>query len=116
MTSKSLIALLSIAALAWVLPAGAQNLPIRIGASPASDHAAVFVGVEKGIFARHGLDAKVELYPTGVEMIVGALHPRHGGDDGAPCRQAGLYLRPRRDAGAPHPANHCGHHRVSSLI
>ncbi|HSV19556.1 MAG TPA: ABC transporter substrate-binding protein [Casimicrobiaceae bacterium] len=74
MTSKSFVALLVATALAWVLPAGAQNLPIRIGASPASDHAAVFVGVEKGIFARHGLDAKVELYPTGVEMINGLLN------------------------------------------
>jgi NitT/TauT family transport system substrate-binding protein/sulfonate transport system substrate-binding protein len=48
-------------------------LDIRIGAAAASDHAPVFVGVEKGIFAKHGLNAKVVLYPTGVEMINGLL-------------------------------------------
>lgn len=50
-----------------------QTLPIRIGASPSSDHAAAFAGVEKGIFAKHGLDAKIILYPSGVEMINGLL-------------------------------------------
>jgi len=54
-----------------------QAIPIRIGASPASDHVAAFAGVERGIFARHGLDAKVQLYPTGVEMINGLLNGAH---------------------------------------
>ncbi|MEO1017779.1 MAG: ABC transporter substrate-binding protein, partial [Pseudomonadota bacterium] len=55
--------------------ASAQDvLPITIGAATATDHAPVFVGVEKGIFAKHGLDAKVEMYQTGVEMINGLLN------------------------------------------
>jgi NitT/TauT family transport system substrate-binding protein/sulfonate transport system substrate-binding protein len=49
------------------------TLPIRIGAATATDHAAIFIGVEKGIFAKHGLDAKVVMYQTGVEMINGLM-------------------------------------------
>ncbi|MCA0423106.1 MAG: ABC transporter substrate-binding protein [Proteobacteria bacterium] len=48
-------------------------LPIRIGAAAATDHAPIFAGVERGIFAKHGLDAKVTVFPTGVEMINGLL-------------------------------------------
>jgi sulfonate transport system substrate-binding protein len=51
----------------------AQTQQIRIGAAGATDHAPVFAGVEKGIFAKHGLDAKVIMYPTGVEMINGLV-------------------------------------------
>ena len=56
--------------------AHAQNapLPIRIGAANATDHAAAFIGVEKGIFAKHGLDAKIVMYQTGPEMINGLLN------------------------------------------
>jgi sulfonate transport system substrate-binding protein len=53
--------------------AAQQPLPIKIGAATATDHAAIFIGVEKGIFAKHGLDAKVVMYQTGVEMINGLL-------------------------------------------
>ena len=49
-------------------------LPIKIGAANATDHAAAFIGVEKGIFAKHGLDAKIEMYQTGPEMIGGLLN------------------------------------------
>lgn len=48
-------------------------LDIRIGAAAASDHSPAFVGVEKGIFAKHGLNATIVMYPTGVEMINGLL-------------------------------------------
>jgi len=64
------------AALALGLAASAaaqQALPIRIGAANATDHAAAFIGVERGIFAKHGLDAKLVMYQTGVEMINGLL-------------------------------------------
>ena len=50
-----------------------QPLEIRIGAAQATDHAPVFAAVERGIFARHGLTARVVMYPTGVEMINGLL-------------------------------------------
>ncbi len=46
-----------------------QALPISIATGPSVDHVSVFVGVEKGVFAKHGLDAKLNLYPTGVEEI-----------------------------------------------
>jgi NitT/TauT family transport system substrate-binding protein/sulfonate transport system substrate-binding protein len=49
-------------------------LPIRIGAANATDHAAAFIGVEKGIFAKHGLDAKIVMYQSGPEMINGLLN------------------------------------------
>ncbi|MBS0322109.1 MAG: ABC transporter substrate-binding protein [Proteobacteria bacterium] len=49
-------------------------VPIRIGAANATDHAAAFIGVEKGIFAKHGLDAKVVMYQSGPEMINGLLN------------------------------------------
>jgi len=61
-------------ALALGASASAQApLPIRIGAATATDHAAAFIGVEKGIFAKHGLDAKLVMYVTGVEMLNGLL-------------------------------------------
>lgn len=53
--------------------ASAQTLQVRIGAGLATDHVPVFAGVEKGIFSKHGLDAKVIMYPTGVEEINGLL-------------------------------------------
>jgi sulfonate transport system substrate-binding protein len=54
--------------------ASAQDLmPIRIGAATASDHAPGFAALERGIFAKHGLDAKIVMYPTGVEMINGLM-------------------------------------------
>jgi sulfonate transport system substrate-binding protein len=53
--------------------AAQQPLEIRIGAAQASDHAPIFAAVERGIFARHGLTARVVMYPTGVEMINGLL-------------------------------------------
>ncbi len=64
-------------ALALGLATGAaaqQPLPLRIGAANATDHAAAFIGVERGIFAKHGLDAKLVMYQTGVEMINGLLN------------------------------------------
>lgn len=49
-------------------------LPIRIGAASAVDHAPVFIGVEKGIFAEHGLDAEVVMYQSGVDMVNGLMN------------------------------------------
>lgn len=51
-------------------PALAQApLEIKVAAATAADHSAVFIAVERGIFARNGLDAKVQLFQTGVEMV-----------------------------------------------
>ncbi len=64
--------------LALVLAAGgamAQDLlPVRIGAAAAVDHAPVFAGVERGIFAKHGLDAEVVMYQSGVDMLNGLIN------------------------------------------
>jgi NitT/TauT family transport system substrate-binding protein/sulfonate transport system substrate-binding protein len=61
------------AILASAVAAPAQPLEIKVGAANATDHAAAFVAVERGIFAKHGLDAKLVMYQTGVEMINGLL-------------------------------------------
>lgn len=68
-------ALASVTMLTAASLAQAQDVqPIRIGASAATDHAPIFAGVEKGIFAKHGLDAKVEMYQSGVDMVNGLLN------------------------------------------
>ena len=60
------------------VPALAQDkIEIKIGAATAADHSAVFIGVERGIFAKNGLDPKVVLQPTGVELINGLLNGAH---------------------------------------
>jgi NitT/TauT family transport system substrate-binding protein/sulfonate transport system substrate-binding protein len=61
------IALLGTAALV----VAQERMPIRIGCSPAIEHLAVFYAQEAGLFAKHGLDPKVTLFQTGVEMING---------------------------------------------
>ena len=50
-----------------------DTIDIKIGAATASDHAPAFAALEKGIFAKHGLNAKIIMYPSGVEMINGLL-------------------------------------------
>jgi len=54
--------------------AAVAPLEIKVGAANATDHAAAFIAVEKGIFARNGLDAKLVMYQTGVEMINGLVN------------------------------------------
>ena len=74
---RGLAALVCTLCLALAVSAAAQQaplLPIRIGAANATDHAAAFIGVERGIFAKHGLDAKIVMYQTGPEMINGLLN------------------------------------------
>lgn len=65
-------------ALALALTAGnalsQELLPIRIGAAGAVDHAPVFAGVERGIFAEHGLDVEVVMYQSGVDMVNGLIN------------------------------------------
>lgn len=49
-------------------------IAFKIGAAGATDHAPAFVGVERGIFAKHGLDVKIVMYETGVDMLNGLLN------------------------------------------
>lgn len=74
MKRRTVLASLALA-LGLATGAAAQQapLPIKIGAANATDHAAAFIGIERGIFAKHGLDAKLVMYQTGVEMINGLL-------------------------------------------
>ncbi len=53
--------------------AAANTLPIRIGVSTSSEFVVIYYGIEAGVFAKHGLDAKAVSYPSGVEMINGLL-------------------------------------------
>jgi NitT/TauT family transport system substrate-binding protein len=64
---KFAVALLVVAAVAW--PAGAQS-PTVLGAAVGSNmnHVPSFVGVEKGIFLKHGIDLKLKVLSTGQEM------------------------------------------------
>lgn len=47
---------------------------IVVGAGAAVYHTPVFVAAEKGIFDKHGLDAKVLVYQSGVEQINGQVN------------------------------------------
>ena len=70
---STLVVLIIIIALAPLPASAQQRLDINIGAATAANHTAAFVGVERGIFAKHGLNAKVIMYSTGVEEINGLL-------------------------------------------
>jgi sulfonate transport system substrate-binding protein len=48
---------------------GAQMMSVRVAASSGAEDAPLFVGIDKGIFAKHGLDVKADLFPNGVEAI-----------------------------------------------
>ena len=71
------LAALAAAALMGASALAQDRIEIKIGAATAADHSAVFVGVERGIFAKNGLDPKVVLQPTGVELINGLLNGAH---------------------------------------
>jgi sulfonate transport system substrate-binding protein len=72
--TKGIVAAFAAAALALAAgQARAQPIPMKVGAATSVDHAAIFAGVERGIFAKHGLDVKVNMYETGVEEINGLL-------------------------------------------
>ena len=62
------------ASLACVALAQQSPIALKIGAASATDHAPAFVGVERGIFAKHGLDVKIVMYETGVDMVNGLLN------------------------------------------
>jgi ABC-type nitrate/sulfonate/bicarbonate transport system substrate-binding protein len=47
----------------------AEAAAVRVAASAGAEDAPLFVGVDQGIFAKHGLDVKVDLFPNGVEAI-----------------------------------------------
>lgn len=52
----------------------AERKSIVVGAGAAVYHTPIFVAAEKGIFDKHGLDAKVLVYQSGVEQINGQVN------------------------------------------
>jgi ABC-type nitrate/sulfonate/bicarbonate transport system substrate-binding protein len=61
---------MSLALLAWTAPAGAQSPPVLeavIGNN--FGHLPMFVGVEKGLFRKHGIDLKLRVVNTGTDMV-----------------------------------------------
>src|SRR5580704_16492161 len=53
------------AALVPALPAASQNLtPVKIGLGPAVDFLPAFVARDEGFFAKHGLDATLQVLPN----------------------------------------------------
>src|SRR5438270_6498617 len=61
------VALTFVAAVAWA--AGAQATVVLSAAVGSNmNHVPSFVGVEKGIFLKHGIDMKLKLLNTGQEM------------------------------------------------
>ena len=52
----------------------AAPISFKVGAAGASDHAPAFVALERGIFAKHGLDVKIVMYESGVDMLNGLLN------------------------------------------
>src|SRR5690349_2392430 len=55
-------------------PTAPAVLDLRVGASPnATYHIPAFVAVDRGIFSRNGLNPRIVMYPTGVEMVNGLL-------------------------------------------
>ncbi|MBS0322112.1 MAG: ABC transporter substrate-binding protein [Proteobacteria bacterium] len=61
-------AALACATLALAAPATVAAEPLRVAVTTAAENAPFFSAVEKGLFAKQGLDVKVEMMPSGVEI------------------------------------------------
>lgn len=46
-----------------------ELVPITVSVSSGLDHTPVFVGIEKGIFNKYGLDVKTKMMSTGIEIV-----------------------------------------------
>lgn len=73
--------LLRFALVATLLGGGAASaqdtLKLKVAAAGGTLHAPIFVAVEQGLFEKHGLDAEIVMFQTGVEMINGLLAGSH---------------------------------------
>lgn len=73
--------LMRFAMVALLLGGGAataqDTLKLKIAAAGGTLHAPIFVAVEQGLFEKHGLDAEIVMFQTGVEMINGLLAGSH---------------------------------------
>jgi ABC-type nitrate/sulfonate/bicarbonate transport system substrate-binding protein len=67
--SRALLAALLSAAAAFIAgPVAAQQL--RVAVTSAAEGAPFFAGMERGLFAKAGLDVKVDVMPSGVEFFI----------------------------------------------
>jgi sulfonate transport system substrate-binding protein len=73
-TVRNVLSALACASLSCIVLAQTAPIAFKIGAAGATDHAPAFVGVERGIFAKHGLDVKIVMYESGVDMLNGLLN------------------------------------------
>lgn len=55
------------------LSSAADLRPLRIGVDPYTTGAQVWVAKEKGFFEKHGIDAKITVYATGIETLDATL-------------------------------------------
>ncbi len=51
-----------------IAPSQAAAEPLRVAVTTAAENAPFFSAVEKGLFAKQGIDVKVEMMPSGVEI------------------------------------------------
>ena len=57
-----------LAAFLWAAHAAAQPLPLRVAVTSAAENAPFFSAMEQGTFSKLGLDLKVDVMPSGVEI------------------------------------------------
>src|SRR6058998_1062512 len=57
------------AALAGAMPAAAQMPALDVVIGNNFGHLPMFVGVEKGLFAKHGLNVRLKVVSTGTDMV-----------------------------------------------
>jgi ABC-type nitrate/sulfonate/bicarbonate transport system substrate-binding protein len=59
---------ITVPALALPAPAQGQTRPLLVGGSPSETYAEPYYGLDGGIFARDGLDARVAAFPNGASI------------------------------------------------
>ena len=103
-------------ALSFAAPAAAQDLPsVNVVIGNNFGHLPMFVGVDKGIFKKHGVDVRLKVVNTGTDMVnamqkrevqIGDmsvttfLKARHAGD---PFRVIGIIMSDATRANADEP-------------
>jgi ABC-type nitrate/sulfonate/bicarbonate transport system substrate-binding protein len=69
--NAALKALLCAALAAAAGATGAQETPLRVNVFPGSQNLAIFIGLERGIFAKHGLKVELQNTPNSQEQRAG---------------------------------------------
>jgi len=66
---RTIVGLIAAHALGFSSLATAQVATVRVAASSGAEDTPLFVAIDKGFFASHGLDVKADLFANGVEAI-----------------------------------------------